>query len=477
MIGITSYGIYTPYYRLNRDAIRNSWEVPSSIKGEKAIANYDEDSVTMASESVFNCLATVNHQVKTDGLFFATTSYPFPEKQGATIVSAIADFPEEVIATDFSRSMRSGVSALGSALDAVAGGSAKNVLVVAADCRMGEPGSDEELILGDGSASLLVGDTNVIASKVGRFSISSDFTDFLRKDGEACIRRMDDLRLINTLGYNKKTRECIGGILKKCGLGVKDITKLICPSPEPTAWMGVARGLGFDTKSQLQNPFFDKIGNIGTAHPLLMLAAALDEAKSGDKILVCGYGDGAEAFIFQVTPGIDQIKNRGKVTAMISSGKLFTNYPRYLSTRNLLEKEKRPLRPFFAPAQGKREEKQNVRRYGKKCQKCGFVQYPMRRVCLNCRTKDEMEDYRLSDWGEIFSYTREYYIPVPPLNPPMAMVVVDMEGGGRMCIQMTDHEFEEVKIGNKVRLTYRKIFEYGDIINYFWKCTPVREWR
>jgi len=181
--------------------------------------------------------------------------------------------------------------------------------------------------------------------------------------------------------------------------------------PRARAWMGVARSLGFDLKSQIQNPFFDKIGNIGSAHPLLMLAAALDEARSGDRVLVCGYGDGAEAVIFQVTPEIDRIKNRGKVAAMISSGRRFTNYPRYLSIRNLLEKEKRALRPFFAPAQSKREEKQNVRRYGKKCQKCGFVQYPMRRVCLNCGTKDEMEDYKLSDRGEIFSYTREYYIP------------------------------------------------------------------
>jgi len=474
MIGITSYGVYSPYYRMSRDVIRKAWELPPSLRGQKAIANYDEDPLTMASESVFNCLARVDG-VNIDGLCFATTSYPSQEKQGATMIAAIADFPEEIFATDFSRSLRAGASALKAALDAVGSGSAKNVMVAAADCRLGEPGSDLELLLGDGSASALVGESGVIASLIGHFSISDDFTDFLQRDGETCVHRMDDLRLINTLGYKKNVDRCIGGILDKFGLEAKDMARLICPSPEPTTFIGVAKKLGFDIRSQLQDPFFDKIGHTGTAHPLLMLAAALDEAKAGDKILMSAYGDGAEGFIFEVTPEIDKVKHRGQVKEMISSGRVFTNYPRYLSIRNALEKEDRPLRPFTSPSLNKREEKQNVRRYGTKCRKCGFVQYPMRRVCLECGAKDQADEYKISEQGEIFTYTREYYIPFPPMNPPMAMVVVDMEGGGRLHIQMTDHEFDEVEIGKKVRLTYRKLFEAGDVTNYFWKCIPLRD--
>jgi len=91
---------------------------------------------------------------------------------------------------------------------------------------------------------------------------------------------MDDIRFVNTFGYRKNIHKCIAGILQKYKLEAKDITRLICPSPEPTAVLAPARGLGFDIKSQLQDPFFDKIGHIGTAHPLLMLAAALDEADA-----------------------------------------------------------------------------------------------------------------------------------------------------------------------------------------------------
>jgi len=108
--------------------------------------------------------------------FFATTSYPFPEKARGNDRFGDYRFSRNGSCHRLFEVHAFRCISLGSALDAVAGGSARRVMVVAADCRMGEPGSDEELILGDGSASLQVGDTNVIANKVGHFSISDDFT-------------------------------------------------------------------------------------------------------------------------------------------------------------------------------------------------------------------------------------------------------------------------------------------------------------
>ncbi|MBW1828529.1 MAG: hydroxymethylglutaryl-CoA synthase family protein [Deltaproteobacteria bacterium] len=476
MIGITSYGVYTPYYRLDRDSVRKAWGSESHIKGQKAIANYDEDPLTMASEAVSDCLTGCKN-VRIDALNFASTHYPFTEKQGAAMIACISDFPEEIATTDFTHSMRAGASALKGALDAAGSGSAGNVMVASADCRVADPGSDLELITGDGSAALLISDTDLIAEFIGSFSMSHDFSDFQRNEGETCFHRMDDLRFVSTYGYKKNVSKCIMGILQKYNLKPGDISKLICPSIEPGVFISTARKMGFDPVSQLQDPFFDKIGYLGSVHPLLMLAAALDEAEADDKILMIACGDGAEAFVFEVTPEINRIENRGRIAEMINGGIPFTNYPAYLSTRNSLEKEERSLRPYISLALNEREGKQNVRRYGSKCRECGFVQFPMRRICMDCGAKDRMDDYRIAASGEIFTYTREYYIPFPPMNPPMAMVVVDMDGGGRLHIQMTDHEFDEVKIGTKVRLTYRKLFEAGDTTNYFWKCAPVQRWR
>jgi len=65
------------------------------------------------------------------------------------------------LTTDFTGSIRSGTIALRAAMDAVNSGSAHRVLVVAADCRIPAPGSEHETVFGDGSAALLVGDSNI----------------------------------------------------------------------------------------------------------------------------------------------------------------------------------------------------------------------------------------------------------------------------------------------------------------------------
>jgi len=118
-----------------------------------------------------------------------------------------------------------------------------------------------------------------------------------------------------------------------------------------------------------------------------------------------------------------------------------------------------------------REHKQNLKLYASKCKVCSFIQYPQRRVCLNCGTKDKMEDFKLSRRGKIFTYTVEHLFP--SLDPPLVMAVVDLEGGGRIFLQMTDCNPETVRIGMPVELTFRILHESGGFYNYYWKCRPI----
>jgi hydroxymethylglutaryl-CoA synthase len=48
MVGVRAYGAYIPLYRLDRGEIAKAWRSPFPVPGEKAVANYDEDSLTMA---------------------------------------------------------------------------------------------------------------------------------------------------------------------------------------------------------------------------------------------------------------------------------------------------------------------------------------------------------------------------------------------------------------------------------------------
>lgn len=129
--------------------------------------------------------------------------------------------------------------------------------------------------------------------------------------------------------------------------------------------------------------------------------------------------------------------------------------------------------PFTSTALLWREYKQNLKLYGSKCNACSFVQYPQRRVCLNCSTKDEMEDFKLSKHGRVFTYTVEHLFP--SVDPPLVMAVVDLEGGGRIYLQMTDCYPEVVKVGMLVELTFRILHESGGFYNYYWKCRPIPE--
>jgi len=78
MVGITSYGSYVPMLRMPLAVIGGG--KPGGP--EKAVANWDEDSVTMAVAAAIDCLRGIDRS-SVDGVLFASTSYPFKEKQAA----------------------------------------------------------------------------------------------------------------------------------------------------------------------------------------------------------------------------------------------------------------------------------------------------------------------------------------------------------------------------------------------------------
>ena len=105
MVGITSIGAYIPMYRLNLEEIAKIWRI-KSVSGDKAIAGYDEDSVTMAVAATLDCLSRSDSEVI--GLYFATTTASYKEKQGAAIIASVVDLNKECHAGDFTNSLRAG---------------------------------------------------------------------------------------------------------------------------------------------------------------------------------------------------------------------------------------------------------------------------------------------------------------------------------------------------------------------------------
>jgi len=54
------------------------------------------------------------------------------------------------------------------------------------------------------------------------------------------------------------------------------------------------------------------------------------------------------------------------------------------------------------------------------------------------------------------------------------MSVVDLDQGGRLYVQMTDVDPEDVHIGDEVVLTLRRRKEGPTMHHYYWKCRPAR---
>jgi 3-hydroxy-3-methylglutaryl CoA synthase len=474
MAGITSIGAYIPKYRINLEDIARFWRAKIA-GGEKAVAGYDEDSITMAVGAAFDCMRGSKEEI--DGLYLATTTHPYREKQGASIIASAIDLKRESHAADFSNSLRSASIAIGSAMNAVRCGAAKNVLVIASDCRVGAPQGKFEQLLGDGAAAAIIGSDHVIAEIENSHSIFNDFTDLWRMGGDAFVQSAEG-RFIGQVGYVPTMQEAISGLMKKCSVSPRDFSRIVFYASDLREHADLAKTLGFE-KTQIQDPLFAQIGNTGSAAPLLMLAAALDDAKPGDRILFAGYGDGCDAFILRATQDIAGFHAKPGLKDKLAR-KTAIDYGRYLNWRDLVPVEASNLPARSEPSlQSRWRERRNIAAlHGVKCKKCGTPQlHPIGqtiRICCVCQSKDDFDDYSFSDKkGKLFSYAIDQLQPTK--NPPGLNGVVDFDGGGRLICELTDYELDKVKIGMPVEMTYRKMSQGRGMNNYFWKAKPVAE--
>jgi hydroxymethylglutaryl-CoA synthase len=471
MVGITSVGAYLPVYRLERDEIARMW-AGRSAGGARAVAGYDEDTVTMAVAAVLACLGRGGGGA--EGLSLATTTAPYKEKQSAAIVAAAADLTEACHTADFTGSLRAATIALKAAVDAVKAGSANNVLVAAADSRPGAARGSLEQNLGDGAACLSIGSQGVIAEVEGGYSIYNDFTDLWRTETDTFIRSAEG-RFIDEVGYLPTMQAAVTGLLEKYRLNIADFSKVVYYAADARQHAALARRLKLG-KEQVQDPLYGQIGNTGTPAVLLMLAAALETASAGERILLAGYGDGADVFILRVTGAIKGLQQEPVVSDRLAGRAI--SYGQYLTWRGLVpvEASTLPERPPISLQARWRERRAIAALYGSKCTRCGAPQISQigqtPRVCVNCQAKDEFEPYKFSDKkGALFSYAIDQLMPT--LNPPGVNGVIDFEGGGRIIAELTDCEVDKVRVGLPVAMTYRKMFASRGINNYFWKAKPV----
>ncbi len=466
MAKIASFGAYIPLFRLSREKMANAWGIPAA-PGERAVANADEDSLTMAMAAGADCLAGINPS-SIDGLYFATTTAPYEEKQCAGVIAAALDMRTDINTADFTGSLRAATTALRAAADAVDSGAAGSILVVAADCRLGEPESMWEQMLGDGAGALLISKQGP-ATLRGFNSVAGEQIGVWRRGEDRYIRSFEG-KAETRYGYIKSAEEAGKGVLAKEKVDPGSLAKGVITAADPRSGWTVAGSLGLDG-GKLQDTLFMSVGNPGTPLVLMMLAGALEEARAGDKLLVINSGDGADAFLVELAKDFPRAAGRKGLAGHLLQKRDLPTYTAYASFRRLMKREE--VDPRGSAVTYWRDTNIVLNWHGGRCRKCGAVLYPIPRVCGECMTKDQIEEVKLAKTGVVYTFTLDHLEAGQYVNVPVPRLVLDLEGGGRVFLSMTDGDPQEVKIGMTAEIVFRRLHEASSFHNYYWKCRPV----
>ena len=473
--GILSYGAYLPRRRLQRKSIAaaNSWFAPGLrglAKGERAMANWDEDAVTMAVEAARDCLAGLD-AADLEQLVIASTTHPYDDRQNAAIVANALHLGSALRVLDVTGSQRAGTSALISAL--ASGGKA---LVTAAEHRLARAASPQEMHYGDGAAALLVGAGKPIARLVGAHSETVDFVHQFRSSERAHDYAWEE-RWIRDEGYMKLVPAALAALFKKTGVAPAAVTHFCLPCTLPRVVPGVAKRAGI-AESAVRDNLAAACGDTGAAHALVMLAHALAHAKPGELIAVAAFGQGCDALLFEVTGAIGALPARGGVDGALARRKEEANYPRFLAFNDHIALERgmraeadkgTPLTTLY------RNRDMITGLVGGRCRNCGTLQFPRGRYCVNpkCNALDSQDAHPFSDApAKVMSYTAD--VLTYSADPPAYYGMIAFDAGGRMMADFTDVDEGKVEVGMTMRMMFR-IKEHDaarGFVRYFWKAAP-----
>lgn len=476
--GILAFGAYIPRRRLQRAAIHaaNKWFVPGLAglaKGERAVANWDEDAVTMAVEAARDCLTGVD-RARVQGLILASTTLPFADRLNAGIVKEALTLADTTQASDAGGSLRAGTSALLAALE---GG--RTQLCVASDLRKARAASEGELMQGDGAAALLVGQGDLIARVVARHSVTVDFVDHFRSTG-ADFDYGWESRWIRDEGYTGLLGGAISDALQQAGIAPAAIDHAIIPVSARGVAAALARKFGIRAEA-VTDPLQASVGDTGTAQPLLMLGAALENALPGQRILVAGFGQGADVLVLETTDALTRLPARRGVRRHLSDRQEDNNYQRFLFHRGIVQLERGMRAELDQKQPGStlyRHRKAVLGLVGGRCTRTGTVQFPRSDIGVNPndRATGTQEDYPLAEIrARIVTHTADSLSY--SADPPTYYGTVDFDGGGRLVTVFADVTAEDVAVGRPMRMVFRinAIDEQRDFIKYFWKAVPTRE--
>jgi len=340
-VGIVSYGAHIPQYRITPQEIGRVWGTDGEAVSRgllifsKSVPSPDEDVVTISVEAARNMMKRVSvDPAEIGALYVGSESHPYAVKPTGTIVAEAIDAAPLLTVADFEFACKAGTAGIQTCMGLVGAGMIRYGVAIGADTSQGAPGDPLEYSASAGGASFLIGSDRLIARINHTSSYTTDTPDFWRREGQPYPSH--EGRFTGEPAYFKHIIAGARNLMEAMGTKPEDYDYAIFHQPNGKFPVRVAKQLGF-TEGQIEvgllTPF---IGNTYSGCVPLGLAAVLDVAKPGERIMAVAYGSGAGSDSLDITvrPEIKRFRRDAAPTVKeLVENKKFIDYATYAKFR------------------------------------------------------------------------------------------------------------------------------------------------
>jgi len=437
-VAIGAVGAAAPSLRLAAADVAAAWGTRG--KGQVAVCAPDEDVLTLSWLAIVRALANAGLSVdQVDGLWWGTTRPPFAEGPSLAMLGTALRLCGDVGGALLSGSSHAGMEALVAAWTAVAAGSARTAVVVAADALVPGLGTSAESRIGAGAVAFVLTAAPGPAVLVSMTQRSRPVLDRYRGDGEDSTRDVYDARLFR--------EDVFLPMLTDVATATGEADRWSLPDPDGRLGAALARRLGADASASASA--YAETGDAGAAAPLLGLRAAL---RAPGRAAVVGYGGGRATGIAvevgDVVAGCAD--DLGAGTAV--------GYAEALRARGVLVASGEPVPMGVPPAGGMfvRGGVEMLALQGGRCVECGTLNVPpsVHPACIGCGG-GKFEVCDLARTGTIHTFSVNHSMPAP-FVAPLPLVIVDLDDGARVQFQGLSEDVPSLAVDDRVELVLRR---------------------
>jgi len=335
-IGISGYASYIPRLRIKREEYTKAWGAFSAAGvAEKSVMGFDEDVLTSATKVSKRALESASMSPdKITRFTLASTSAPYIEKLLSGTVIVGVGIPNSVFSSDHTTSTRAGTEGMLSGLEHIMSNPTGKTLAVSADAPTASMWDSFEHPLGAGAAAFILSSDDLIAEVEGWTSYASEYFGERFRPREEGILHDLNVKKFEEGSLLTNTTKAGSSLLKKMGRKQEEYQHVIIQQPDARVPATVSSRLQF-TDVQLASGLVSKfLGDLGAASTTVALAAVLDSAKVGDRIMVISYGSGAGSDAISLKVVSDR-KSAFKVQEQADK-KEYIDYIKYLKIKGAI---------------------------------------------------------------------------------------------------------------------------------------------